>query len=167
MMTEHPGFDWKAVIVSLVVMTVTTPLRSQTPTGQVPSAQAPVMCLNGWQRRAARRNSMSRRSSRDKSSDSKLTQQTPLRAPGDYYVPNGGLFSARDWPLTEAFIYFRVQGFEQPGIFAYAQLPEWTRSDRYDIEARSGRPQCHQRPNAADLSRNLCLADCCKASDPL
>lgn len=63
----------------------------------------------------------------------------PLNA-GDMYTPNGGLFSATNFPLVTyiAFAY-KLMG-NQLQVLA-PQLPGWAMTDRFDIEARtSGNP---------------------------
>ena len=60
--------------------------------------------------------------------------------PGDMYSPNGGHFIARNWPLAFylQFAYKMTGGQEQAVL---KQMPEWTKSDRYDIEAKvAGEP---------------------------
>ncbi|HXE31360.1 MAG TPA: TIGR03435 family protein [Terriglobales bacterium] len=58
--------------------------------------------------------------------------------PGDRYAPNDGLFRASGLPVLRyiAFAY----GFDPNPDPQLAVLPGWTKSERYDIEARAGRP---------------------------
>jgi uncharacterized protein (TIGR03435 family) len=52
------------------------------------------------------------------------------------YTPNGGLFSARGWPLiTYIFFAYKLQGNQ--GQALVPQLPGWVMTDRFDIEARA------------------------------
>jgi uncharacterized protein (TIGR03435 family) len=56
--------------------------------------------------------------------------------PGDAYTPNGGLFSADNYPLVSyIFFAYKISGVEEP-IFL-AQLPGWTKTERFDIHARA------------------------------
>lgn len=58
--------------------------------------------------------------------------------PGDRYAPNDGLFRASGQPLLRyiAFAY----DFDPNPDPQLAALPGWTKSERYDIEARAGHP---------------------------
>jgi uncharacterized protein (TIGR03435 family) len=56
--------------------------------------------------------------------------------PGDAYTPTGGLFSAANYPLVSyIFFAYKIGGIEEP-IFL-AQLPGWTKTERFDIQARA------------------------------
>ena len=57
--------------------------------------------------------------------------------PGDVYVPNGGLFSARGIPLV-TYLFFAYKIIGNQGQYLLPQLPEWAKTDRYDIQARAG-----------------------------
>jgi uncharacterized protein (TIGR03435 family) len=61
--------------------------------------------------------------------------------PGDVYVPNGGLFSAKNLPLvTYVFFAYKIMGNQ--GQFLLPQLPDWTKTERFDIQARAeGNPR--------------------------
>jgi uncharacterized protein (TIGR03435 family) len=55
---------------------------------------------------------------------------------GDFYTPNGGLFSATNWPLvTYIFFAYKIQGNQ--GQSLVSQLPGWVLTDRFDIQARA------------------------------
>jgi uncharacterized protein (TIGR03435 family) len=56
--------------------------------------------------------------------------------PGDVYSPTNGVFSARAVPLM-AYIAFAYKLTNTRNSYVRAQLPDWARSTRYDIEARS------------------------------
>jgi uncharacterized protein (TIGR03435 family) len=56
--------------------------------------------------------------------------------PGDVYVPNGGLFSARGIPLL-TYLFFAYKIIGNQGQYLFPQLPEWAKTDRYDIQARA------------------------------
>jgi uncharacterized protein (TIGR03435 family) len=55
--------------------------------------------------------------------------------PGDYYSPNGGLFSATNSPLY-AYIAFAYKLSANQGRILRDQVPKWVLSDRFDIQAR-------------------------------
>jgi uncharacterized protein (TIGR03435 family) len=53
--------------------------------------------------------------------------------PGNVYVPNGGFFSATNQPLyTYVGFAFKLAASQMP------DLPDWTRVERFDIQARAG-----------------------------
>ncbi len=59
--------------------------------------------------------------------------------PGDVYVPNGdGLFSATGIPLV-TYLFFAYTIIGNQGQYLLPQPPPWTKTDRYDIQARVGR----------------------------
>jgi uncharacterized protein (TIGR03435 family) len=57
--------------------------------------------------------------------------------PGALYIPNGGVFSAKGWPLV-VYLAFAYEVTTNQIMSMNPQLPAWTKTDRYDIEARSG-----------------------------
>ena len=60
--------------------------------------------------------------------------------PGDVYVPNGGYFSATGFPLS-VYIGFAYKIMGNQAQYLRDQLPDWVRSEPYDIQARaSGNP---------------------------
>jgi uncharacterized protein (TIGR03435 family) len=52
------------------------------------------------------------------------------------YVPNGGLFSARNLPLV-TYIFFAYKIIGNQGQYLLPQLPGWTRTERFDIQAHA------------------------------
>jgi uncharacterized protein (TIGR03435 family) len=64
--------------------------------------------------------------------------------PGEVYVPNGGLFSATNFPLaTYIFFAYRIKGNQAQ--YLLPQLPDWVRIERFDIQARAdGNPSKYQ-----------------------
>jgi uncharacterized protein (TIGR03435 family) len=56
--------------------------------------------------------------------------------PGDVYIPNGGLFSARNFPLI-TYIAFAYKMNPSQIESLRAHLPDWVTTDRYDIQARA------------------------------
>jgi uncharacterized protein (TIGR03435 family) len=75
--------------------------------------------------------------------------------PGDVYVPNGGLFTATNFPLaTYIFFAYQIQGNQ--GQLLVPQLPRWVMTDRFDIQARAeGNPT----KNEMRLMMRALLAD--------
>src|SRR5581483_5195409 len=68
-------------------------------------------------------------------SDEPPTWNFPL-GPGDVYAPNGGYLSAKRLPLF-AYIVFAYKIMGDRSQYLGRQLPDWTRTERYDIEARA------------------------------
>jgi len=67
-------------------------------------------------------------------SDGPRQANFPL-GPGDGYSPNGGHFIATNMPLTTyIFFAYKVQPNQGPAL--QKQLPEWTQTTMYDIEAK-------------------------------
>jgi uncharacterized protein (TIGR03435 family) len=56
--------------------------------------------------------------------------------PGDVYVPNGGYFSATNFPLvTYIFFAYKISGNQAQSLLP--QLPDWASTERFDIQARA------------------------------
>ena len=64
------------------------------------------------------------------------TSNFPL-GPGDVYVRNGGFLSATGFPFT-TYIAFAYKIIGNQSQYLLPQLPDWAKTDRYDIQARSG-----------------------------
>ena len=60
----------------------------------------------------------------------------PLGA-GDVYTPNGGFFSAKNFPLV-TYIAFAYKLRVDQTSFLLPELPKWASTERFDIQARSG-----------------------------
>jgi uncharacterized protein (TIGR03435 family) len=56
--------------------------------------------------------------------------------PGDVYVPNGGLFSATNFPLV-TYIFFAYKVIGNQGQSLLPQLPGWATAEHFDIQARA------------------------------
>jgi len=56
--------------------------------------------------------------------------------PGDVYVQNGGLFSANNLPLV-TYIFFAYKFIGNQAQFLLPQLPDWTKTEQFDIQARA------------------------------
>jgi len=72
---------------------------------------------------------------RPSKSDESPYSNFPL-GPGDVYVPNGGLFSARNLPLI-TYIFFAYKIIGNQGQYLVPQLPGWTRTERFDVQAHA------------------------------
>jgi len=67
-------------------------------------------------------------------SDAPPKSNFPL-GPGDAYIRNGGLFSATGFPLA-TYIAFAYKIAGNQGQYLLPQLPEWAKTERFDIQAR-------------------------------
>ena len=69
----------------------------------------------------------------NKSGGNQVNSNVPL-GPGDVYTPTGGFFKATNVPLILyiAFAYKLMANDVQ----SLSQLPEWTKTDRFDIQAK-------------------------------
>ena len=56
--------------------------------------------------------------------------------PGDVYVQNGGLFAANNLPLA-TYIFFAYKFIGNQAQFLLPQLPDWTKTEQFDIQARA------------------------------
>jgi uncharacterized protein (TIGR03435 family) len=63
------------------------------------------------------------------------TSNFPL-GPGDVYARNGGLLSATGFPLI-TYISFAYKIIGNQGQYLAPQLPDWAKTERYDIQARA------------------------------
>jgi uncharacterized protein (TIGR03435 family) len=62
------------------------------------------------------------------------TSNFPL-GPGNVYVPNGGYFSAANYPLVTYILFaYKISGYQSQALIP--QLPAWVTTDRFDIQAR-------------------------------
>jgi len=68
-------------------------------------------------------------------SNDQPTSNFPL-GPGDVYVRNGGHFVAKGFPLS-LYISFAYKMIGNQVQFLSPQLPDWVKTERYDIEARA------------------------------
>ena len=56
--------------------------------------------------------------------------------PGDVYIPNGGFFRATNFPLANYILFaYKITPSQEQSVFS--QLPNWAKTDRFDIEARA------------------------------
>jgi uncharacterized protein (TIGR03435 family) len=68
-------------------------------------------------------------------SDAPPSSNFPLNS-GDFYIANGGLFSATNFPLiTYIFFAYKLQGNQ--GQALVSQLAGWVMTDHFDIQARA------------------------------
>ena len=56
--------------------------------------------------------------------------------PDDIYSSNGGLFIARNWPFVY-YLQFAYKITAGQYLALTRRLPDWTKIDRFDIEARA------------------------------
>jgi uncharacterized protein (TIGR03435 family) len=63
------------------------------------------------------------------------TSNFPL-GPGDVYVRNGGFFSATGFPLI-TYIAFAYRIIGNQSQYLAPQLPDWAKTERFDIQARA------------------------------
>jgi uncharacterized protein (TIGR03435 family) len=56
--------------------------------------------------------------------------------PGDVYVRNGGFFSATGFPLS-TYIAFAYKTIGNQAQYLLPQLPDWAKTERFDIQARA------------------------------
>jgi len=137
-----------AVVVALVVPFVagvlTAPLlQAQSTAGQATTAQPPTP---QWQVVAGGKMAFDVVSVKQDTADpslSTVSSNFPL-GPGAVYAPNGGLLSARNFPLFAyiAFAY-KVTSYQMQSL--RATLPKWVITDRFDIQARAeGNPSKDQ-----------------------
>ena len=91
------------------------------------------------------------------SSASQPNSNFPL-GPGDVYIRNGGFFSAAGFPLT-TYIFFAYKLNGNQAQYVLPQLPDWTKTERFDIQARAdGNPSKDQMR----LMMRSLLEDRCK-----
>jgi uncharacterized protein (TIGR03435 family) len=75
--------------------------------------------------------------------------------PGDVYVPNGGLFSAKNFPLLTYIVFaYKIKGNQVQ--YLLTQLPTWVTSERFDIQAR---PEGNPGKDQMRLMMKFLLAD--------
>ena len=56
--------------------------------------------------------------------------------PGDVYMPNGGFFRAANFPLANYILFaYKITPSQEQSVFS--QLPNWAKTERFDIEARA------------------------------
>ena len=67
--------------------------------------------------------------------DGEASANVPL-GPGNVYTPTGGTFNAKGFPLMVYVTFAYRMSDAQIGAFL-KQSPEWVKSDRFDIEART------------------------------
>jgi len=71
---------------------------------------------------------------KENKSNAEPASNFPLNS--DFYVENGGLLSATNWPLVSyIFFAYKLQGNQ--GLSLVRQLPSWVITERFDIQARA------------------------------
>ena len=128
------------VIPCLSFVAASSSLSGQTASSQAPAAQ-PV--VPKWQTDAGDKAkfdvaSVKQNQSGAPPSGDKPNSNVPF-SPGDTYAPTGGLFSATNYSLL-AYITFAYKITGSQGRDLLAQLPKWALTDRFDIQAKTERP---------------------------
>ena len=116
--------------VTLLMMSVLTAVWAQSPSTQSPTAD--------WQTAAGGKMPFEVASVKPNSAEpspSNVSTNVPL-GDGDYYVPNGGLFTATNMPLFNYIMFAYKVSDSQSGILR-SQVPKWVLSERFDIQARA------------------------------
>lgn len=122
------------VYLTLLFVAAAALLLPQAIVGQAAAQQAPA--VPGWVTEAGGNKEFDIASvKQNKAIDERADSNFPL-GPGDVYAPTNGVFSARGLPLM-AYVGFAYKITNTQYSSVNSQLPDWARSDRYDIEARS------------------------------
>jgi uncharacterized protein (TIGR03435 family) len=112
--------------VALLAGLVSGPPNAQSAAGQAPAAQSP--------RAAADKLAFDVASVKLNKSTDEPNSNFPL-GPGNVYVPNGGYFSATNFPLLTYITFaYKPTGYQYQSLLS--QLPGWAAADRFDIQAR-------------------------------
>src|ERR1700722_1710446 len=116
----------RAVVLAVTVSVIAAamPLEAQSAAGQAPVAQSATGSQPSFDVASVKQNK----------SGNQPTSNFPL-GPGDVYVPNGGFFSATNQPLITYF-YFAYRIMSNQSLYVLPQLPGWSMTDRFDIQAR-------------------------------
>jgi uncharacterized protein (TIGR03435 family) len=121
---------WMLWIAASAILSTNT-LRAQAPPAQSPS-------VPDWQTAAGTRMEFDvasvKESKTDQSPSTRPYSNFPM-GPGDMYSPNGGHLVAKNWP----FVFYLQFAYKMTGgqLQAVAkQMPDWTKTDRFDIEAK-------------------------------
>ena len=72
------------------------------------------------------------------SGDEKVYSNVPL-GPGDVFAATGGMLVAGNWPVA-SFIYFAYRMTDAQVEFFKKQVPGWVLTDRFDIQAKTDKP---------------------------
>jgi len=123
------------VLAVTLLLGLVTPVRSQSAGGQAPAAQP---LTPQWQIDAGGKMAFEVASVKQDTAEpspSNVSTNVPL-GDGDYYTPNGGLFTATNMPLFNYIMFAYKVSDSQAGILR-AQVPKWVLSERFDIQARA------------------------------
>lgn len=134
--------------VTVIIGAAELPLQAQTPKGRAPAVST---------HQTAEQPSFEVASVKANMSDDPADSNFSL-GPGDVYTPNGGRFSATNFPLI-TYIYFayRIIGDQLQSLLS--QLPAWVATERFDIQARTdGNPAKDTKDQMRLMMRTL-LAD--------
>jgi uncharacterized protein (TIGR03435 family) len=112
-------------------------LLAQVPTAQSPATQPAAATVPQWQIDAGGKMAFEVASIKaNKSGGDRPTSNFPL-GQGNAYTPNGGLFTAENYPLF-AYIAFAYKMNTFQGATLAKLAPKWALSERFDIQARAG-----------------------------
>jgi uncharacterized protein (TIGR03435 family) len=127
------------LIVGFAATTLwTASLGAQTTTReQGASAQTPIMAQ--WEIAAGGKMAFDVASVKQDKLDARPVSNVKLNNARQAYPPNGGTFSARNYPLIE-YIAFAYKLTDQQAFILLPSLPGWVMTDRFDIEAKSDNP---------------------------
>lgn len=112
-----------------------TTLESQTTTGH----QAPVQQTSTaapWEIAAGGKMAFDVASIKQNKSEAKPASNVKLNNARNAYPPNGGVFTATNWPLA-IYIAFAYKLSNQQLILMAKSLPKWASEERFDIEGKS------------------------------
>jgi uncharacterized protein (TIGR03435 family) len=128
-----------SAIVLIVGLTAVTswsaPLDAQTTTGQQ-AAPMQTSTAQQWETAAGGKMAFDVASVRQDKSETKPQSNVKLNNLREAYPPNGGTFTATNWPLL-AYITFAYKLSDQQMYVMAKSLPDWVFTDRFDIEAKS------------------------------
>ncbi len=124
-----------ALAVALTGMAL-RPLQAQALNTRSPSAQSASVPTPDWEVAAGGKMAFDTATVRQSTAaPSNPRSATFPLGPGDVYIPRGGFFGARNFPLY-LYIFFAYKVIDNQEQFLDDQLPKWALTDRFDIEAR-------------------------------
>jgi uncharacterized protein (TIGR03435 family) len=128
-------FLWILAAIALAAMLnlPRAPAAAQAPTAQTPTA--PQWQVDAGGKMAFDVASVKQNKSGAPPSGDREDSNFPL-GPGNMYTPNGGLFTAQNFPLLSYITFaYKMNTFQ---VVSFAKLvPKWVLSERFDIQARA------------------------------
>lgn len=110
-------------------------LQAQTTTDEQ-AAPGQTLAANQWETAAGGKMAFDVASVKQDKSTAKPVSNVKLNNARNAYPPNGGVFTATNWPLA-TYITFAYKLSDQQMYVMSRSLPDWVFSDRFDIEAKS------------------------------